>query len=111
MRCRNGGFQRCWLAVIGLSVVLCCPAAGQSNEEQLPPGPAKDNLVKLCVGCHEMDLVVARRHTRAEWDGVIEDMIARGARGTETELSALAEYLTKYLGKVNVNQATAKQLA
>ena len=67
-------------------------------------------MVKLCVGCHEVDLVVARRHTREEWDGVVEDMIARGTKGTQAELSLVAEYLSRNLGKVNVNSATAREL-
>ena len=82
----------------------------QSNEQLLPAGPEKDKMVKLCVGCHEVDLVVARRHTRAEWEGVMEDMIARGTKGSEEELALLVEYLNKHLGKVNVNAATAKEL-
>ena len=41
----------------------------------------------------------------------MEDMIARGAEGTDQEFSALAAYLSRYLGKVNVNRATAKELA
>ena len=82
----------------------------QSNEQLLPPGPEKDKMVKLCVGCHEIDLVVARRHTREEWDGVVEDMIARGTKGTEEELALVAEYLSQHLGKVNVNAATAREL-
>src|SRR5450631_1789408 len=86
------------------------PIAAQSNEQLLPAGPEKDKMVKLCVGCHEVDLVVARRHTREEWDGVVEDMIARGTKGTEAELSQVAEYLSKYLGKVSVNSVTAKEL-
>jgi len=66
--------------------------------------------VKLCVGCHEIDLVVARRHTREEWDGVIEDMVARGTKGTEKELSSVSEYLSKYLGKVSINTAAATEI-
>ena len=54
--------------------------------------------------------MVARRHTREEWDGVIEDMIARGTKGTEAELTLVAEYLSKNLGKVYVNSASAKEL-
>lgn len=90
------------LATLGIAV--------QSKEQQLPAGPAKEKMMKLCVGCHEVDLVVARRHTRAEWDGVVEDMIARGAKGTEDELAQVVEYLSANLGKVSVNSATAKQL-
>lgn len=86
------------------------PAASQSNEQLLPAGPEKDRMVKLCVGCHEIDLVVARRHTREEWDGVIEDMIARGSKGTEEELSLVAEYLGKHLGKVSINTASTKEI-
>jgi competence protein ComEA len=86
------------------------PAVAQSNEQLLPAGPEKEKLVKLCVGCHEIDLVVARRHTRDEWDGVVEDMIARGSKGTEAELAFVAEYLSKYLGKVSVNGASAREL-
>src|SRR3989442_1737383 len=93
-----------------LTIGVIQPAAAQSNEQQLPAGAAKEKTLKLCVGCHELDLVVARRHTRAEWEGVMEDMIARGAKGTEEELSLVVEFLTKNLGRVNVNAATAKEL-
>jgi competence protein ComEA len=100
MRCRK----------VGLLVAAASLAAAQSNEQLLPAGPEREKMVKLCVGCHEIDLVVARRHTREEWDGVVEDMIARGSKGTEEELSFVAEYLSKYLGKVSVNTATAKEM-
>jgi competence protein ComEA len=101
---------RALLLTTGLAIVIILPALSQSNEQLLPAGPEREKMVKLCVGCHEIDLVVARRHTREEWDGVIEDMIARGTKGTEAELSLVAEYLSKYLGKVSVNSATANEL-
>ena len=98
------------LAAAGLAFGVMLPAAAQSNDQLLPAGPQKEKMTKLCVSCHEMDLVVARRHTRTEWDGVVEDMIARGATGTPEELSMVAEYLSQYLGKVSVNSATGKEL-
>lgn len=97
-----------------LILVLACftigSAIAQSNEQLLPAGPEKDRMVKLCVGCHEIDLVVARRHTREEWDGVIEDMVARGTKGTDGELSSVAEFLSKHLGKISVNTATIQEI-
>jgi len=98
------------LAAAGLAIGVIRPALAQSNEQLLPASPERQKMVKLCVGCHEIDLVVARRHTREEWDGVVEDMVARGSKGTEEELSLVAEYLSKYLGKVSVNTATAKEI-
>ena len=84
MRCHRG-IRRA--AMVGLVIGA---SWAQSNEQLLPPGPEKDKMVKLCVGCHEVDLVVAGRHTREEWDGVVEDMIARGTKGTQAELSLVA---------------------
>ena len=95
------------LLLLGAGIAI---ALAQSNEQLLPAGPEKDKMVKLCVGCHVIDLVVARRHTREEWDGVIEDMIARGTKGSEAELTLVAEYLSRNLGKVYVNSASAKDL-
>jgi len=104
MRSRN------LVVLFGLAIVASICADAQSSEEVLPAGPAKDKLVKVCVGCHEMDLVVARRHTRAEWEGVMEDMVARGSSGTPEELKVLVDYLNQNLGKVNVNEATPQEL-
>ena len=91
MRCRK------WC----LSLAVAGVAMAQANDPL---------LIKLCVGCHEIDLVVARRHTRQEWDGVVQDMIARGSKGADEELAFVAEYLSKYLGKVSVNTAAAKEI-
>jgi competence protein ComEA len=104
MRCHK---EMRWAAAVGLVIGA---SWAQSNEQLLPAGPEKEKMVKLCVGCHEIDLVVARRHTREEWDGVVEDMIARGSKGTDAELSLVTEYLNKYLGKVCINSATAGEL-
>jgi len=114
MRCPNAEYtiaRVTLLAAAGLAIAMVPLAAAQSNEQQLPPGPARDKMQKLCVGCHEVDLVMARRHTRAEWDGVIEDMIARGTKGTPEELAQVVEYLNQNLGKISVNSVTAKELA
>ena len=100
MLCRN------WI----LLIAAAGSALAQSNEQLLPAGPERDKMVKLCVGCHEIDLVVARRHTREEWDGVVQDMIARGSKGTEAELAFVAEYLSTHLGKVAINTATAREI-
>ena len=92
-----------------LATGLLLPVFPQANG-QLPSGPGKETVQKLCVGCHQVDVVIARRHTQADWEGVIGDMIARGSKGTEEELSVVADYLSKYFGRVNVNTATAQEL-
>ena len=55
------------------------------------------------------------RLTREGWEGVIADMIARGARGTDEEFAAILDYLSKhFLGEaarpLNINRATNIEL-
>jgi hypothetical protein len=69
------------------------PASG------LPAGPGKEAFMKSCTGCHDEAPVISVRRTKADWDRVIEDMVGRGANGTDEELDAIAAYLTKNFGK------------
>jgi len=84
--------------------------AGQEKKSTLPDGPGKESLEKVCSGCHEVETLTATRRTRIGWQQMIEDMIGRGADGSEEEMAAVVSYLTAFFGKVNVNAASAQEL-
>lgn len=84
--------------------------AGQDQAGDLPEGKDKDTLQKICVGCHELDVVVAVRRTAIGWRQNVDDMISRGAEGSDAEIGAVVQYLTKYVGKLNVNTASPQQM-
>jgi competence protein ComEA len=91
--------------------MLALPAAAQ----QLPDGPGKAELQKVCGLCHQAERSAAVRLTREGWEGVIGDMITRGARGTDEEFAAILEYLVKnFLGDaprpLNINRANNIEL-
>jgi competence protein ComEA len=94
-------------AVFGLRLL----SGGQGESEQAQEARSKAVVQKVCVSCHEMDVVIATRHTRIGWQQIVDDMISRGAEGSDMEMAETIAYLTKYFGKVNVNTASAKQLA
>jgi competence protein ComEA len=82
---------------------------------QLPDGPGKDTLVKVCGTCHQAERAASVRLTREGWEDVIGDMIKRGARGTDEEFKAALDYLaTNFLGEasrpLNINRATNIEL-
>ena len=86
---------------------------------KLPDGDGRALVERICAKCHPVQNIVKSRMTRAKWDDVIDDMIARGAEGTDQEFDRVVEYLVKNFGpagasaapKVNVNKAAAKDLA
>ena len=90
-------------------------AALAQTEPKLPEGEGKATVERICSKCHELEVVARARNTRAGWNSVIDDMVARGAEGTDEELERILDYLAKNLGgtpaKINVNKATGRELA
>jgi competence protein ComEA len=85
------------------------PAAAPSGEG-LPDGPGKDVMVRTCGVCHEPRRAASVRLTRDGWSSVLDDMIRRGAKGSDEDFAAILDYLTaNFLGEaprpLNLNSA------
>ena len=96
----------------GLLFALVLPALVQSP---LPDGPGKDVTVKVCGDCHSADVVASVRLTREGWQETIANMVQQGAKATETEQTAILEYVsTHFKGNarrpLNLNSATSVEL-
>ncbi|MBS1856668.1 MAG: helix-hairpin-helix domain-containing protein [Acidobacteria bacterium] len=97
-----------------LSCLLFAATLPVPAQDKLPDGPGKAVLLKTCKSCHPPETVATKRHTRDEWEKVIEKMIDTGATGTDEEFDRIVDYLARAfpkLDKVNVNQAPAEDLA
>jgi len=99
------------LAILAILAFLAMPAVAQ----QLPDGPGKAELLKVCGTCHQAERSAAVRLTREGWEGVIGDMVQRGAKGTDEEFAAVLDYLSKhFLGEaarpLNINRANNVEL-
>ena len=111
MTCRDCAPQ---IGLIILLLLLAPAALAQSDE--LPDGPGKDVTQKVCGACHGAELVIGRQEERETWGAIVEDMIQRGATGTDDEMYQVVDYLatnfskTSPVMKINVNKATAKDL-
>jgi competence protein ComEA len=65
---------------------------------------------KVCGACHASTMVSDLR-TEPEWVETVDHMIDVGAKGTREDFGRVLRYLAKNLTKVNVNAATAAQIA
>ena len=69
-------------------------------------------LEKVCAKCHTLDATMRQRNSKERWSAIVDDMVARGAEATDSELEQIVEYLGKTLGpKIAVNKVGADQLA
>lgn len=89
-----------------LSLVLLASLA-----QDLPDGPGKDVVLKLCRDCHDLDTVTVENRTKEGWKKTVTKMLERGAEGTDEQLDAVIAYLAKNFGRINVNTATAEEIA
>lgn len=95
------------------ALVLFSPNAWA--QQQFPEGPGRDETVRLCKGCHELERSISRRQDRDGWQTTLTKMAALGTKGTDQEFALILDYLAKHYAAdevppVNVNQATAIEL-
>jgi len=65
----------------------------------LPSSGAKALMEKTCgTVCHSSDVVASQRMTAQQWNAIVQNMIARGARASDVQAKAIVEYLTKTYG-------------
>jgi quinoprotein glucose dehydrogenase len=76
------------------------PTVGSFAPAPLPPGGAKALVEKTCgTGCHSIEVVTSQRMNEKDWNAIVGNMVARGARASDAEAKAIVEYLAKTLGR------------
>ena len=99
----------CLLPAAGAQQPAQQQAAAQHTE--LPAGPGKDTLIRVCSKCHSPDNVLANGQDRSGWENTINQMASFGAIASDDEFSQIVDYLVKnFPAPVHVNQATSAQL-
>ena len=79
--------------LFGTLTASALAANGARTLDDLPSGPGRDALVRSCLTCHDLNVVLARGRARSEWAEVTGLMIDRGAVIGEDDLKVLLDYL------------------
>jgi cytochrome c oxidase cbb3-type subunit 3 len=70
-------------------------AFGQAPTSQLPDGPNRETVQRVCSGCHSAQMVLGRQMTREQWGSTVSNMISRGAKISDEEYDQIVDYLAK----------------
>jgi hypothetical protein len=96
-------------AALHADMPVARPAVDSAHaRQQLPDGPGKELLPKLCAGCHDLMFTVSTRETEEGWTRIVNDMRSKGADGTEEEFAKVIAYLTAHMGKAEPFEGHAK---
>jgi len=96
-----------------------------ADGQSLPEGKGRAEFQCICGKCHGVQIAIKLRHSAEHWSATVDDMVGRGAEGTDDEFELIVKYLAANFGKdkavscsnapaaqkVNVNTADAAELA
>ncbi len=83
--------------------------------QQLPDGPGKAEMEKMCQQCHELARSISLRQDRDGWSQTMSKMAAFGMKSTDKDYSLVLSYLTVHyppedLPPDNINKAPAIEM-
>jgi competence protein ComEA len=86
-----------------------------ASAQQLPDGPGRPELEKMCKQCHELARSISVRQDRDGWSNTMSKMVAFGMKANEHDMNLVIDYLVKNfpaedVPRINVNTATAIEL-
>ena len=98
------------LLILTVLAALVSPALAQ---QVLPEGRGRNETQRICGQCHGVEMATKLRMSEERWAGVVDDMVSRGAQGTQDEFDRIARYMGKNFGadtKLVINKLSAKEL-
>ena len=101
------------LALAGSLAVALTADDVAEEAKALPPGAGRELVVKVCLECHGTGHFRGQRLSPDDWSDKVYDMIDRGAKANDDEVTAVVAYLAKNFGKdskVLVNTAPLVEL-
>jgi competence ComEA-like helix-hairpin-helix protein len=96
-----------------------------TNGQSLPEGRGRTEFQRICGKCHGVELVIKQHQSAEQWSATVDDMVGRGAEGTDDEFELVVKYLAANFGKdkagsasdapasqkININTASGAEIA
>jgi cytochrome c5 len=82
--------------VVSLLLSVAAGVTLIAQTQELPPGPGRDAVTTRCLSCHESDLIVQQRLTRAAWGRSVDKMVRWGAVVEADEREPMLDYLSAH---------------
>jgi len=76
--------------------VATAPDAASINMALLPEDPGRALVIRTCVVCHPVELVVSKKRTIETWDRLISKMVDYGAKADDDQQVAILTYFAKF---------------
>ena len=97
--------------VIGPALAAPGDLEALTKASDLDPDPADAKAVAaVCTACHSSAQFLTAARPYLRWEQTMQDMLDRGAQGTDEQLDHVLSYLVKNITIVNINASPPEQL-
>ena len=79
---------------VNLAILSCLALSTVAFGQALPDGKGKAEFQHICSNCHTTALATRTRHSADEWKSIVDEMVSRGAQGSDEELDDVVIYLS-----------------
>ena len=103
---------RVWRASAAFAALaaLLTMSAAMSSQDRFPDGPGRADVIKVCSGCHDAEIILANLKTPAEWNETLQNMATQGAEATPEQWKVIEQYIDVHFAMVMVNKAPADEI-
>jgi competence protein ComEA len=93
-------------------LTVCLFLASSARSQNLPEGKGKAEFTRICGQCHGVEVAIKTANTPDGWAAVVDDMISRGAQGSDDDFDLVTKYLSaNFFPKVKMNKASEKEIS
>jgi quinoprotein glucose dehydrogenase len=87
------------------AATLYCGLASAADSPKIPEGAGKAAFERMCTPCHGLSVITGLRRTQPEWQDTVDNMVRRGASGSNQDLRAVVAYLAAHFGRTESTPA------
>ena len=85
--------------------------AAAAGAQEAQGEKSKTVFLKICGGCHQPEAALSTRRSKEQWEETFVKMIGKGLKASDDDLTIALDYVIARYGRVNVNRATAGDIA
>src|SRR5271166_479793 len=85
--------KMCVALLLNLTLLVSVPLLSAQSLD-LPPGPAQAKVRAACLECHDANIIVQQRLSKAAWTKEVDKMIKWGALVEAADRDAFIDYLS-----------------
>jgi len=96
--------------IVGVFAAVWMLRVGAAMQDRFPDGAGKPEVLKVCSGCHDAEIILANLKTPGEWAETMQNMATQGAEATPDEWRLIERYVDRNFALIPINKAPADEL-